>query len=70
MAERKNRTIVEAARAMLEEKSLPKFYWAEAVRTAIVVKKTFQGRNWSTKACEPALHARARQEVRGGELGT
>ena len=27
VAERKNRTIVEAARAMLEEKSLPKLYW-------------------------------------------
>ena len=26
VAERKNRTIVEAARAMLEENSLPKFY--------------------------------------------
>jgi hypothetical protein len=26
VAERKNRSIVEAARAMLEEKSLPKFY--------------------------------------------
>ena len=35
MAERKNRMIVEAARAMLEEKSLPKFYWAEAVRTVV-----------------------------------
>ena len=34
VAERKNRTIVEAARAMLEEKSLPKFYLAETVRTA------------------------------------
>ena len=30
MAERKNRSVVEAAREMLEEKSLPKFYWAEA----------------------------------------
>ena len=30
MAERKNWSIVEAARAMLEEKSMPKFYWAEA----------------------------------------
>ena len=38
MAERKNRTIVEAARAMLEEKSLPKFYWAEAVRTAVYIQ--------------------------------
>ena len=35
VAERKNRSVVEAARAMLEEKSLPKFYWAEAVRTAV-----------------------------------
>ena len=33
VAERKNRSVVEAARAMLEEKSLPKFYWADAVRS-------------------------------------
>ena len=38
VAERKNRTIVEAARAMLEEKSLPEFYWAEAVRTAVYIQ--------------------------------
>ena len=38
VAERKNRAIVEAARAMLEEKSLPKFYWAEAVRTAVYIQ--------------------------------
>ena len=38
MAERKNRLVVEAARAMLEEKSLPKFYWAEAVRTAVYIQ--------------------------------
>ena len=31
VAERKNRSIFKAARVMLEEKSLPKFYWAEAV---------------------------------------
>ena len=37
VAER-NRSIVEAARAMLEEKSLPKFYWAEAVRTAVYIQ--------------------------------
>ena len=36
--ERKNRSVVEAARAMLEEKSLPKFYWAEAVRTAVYIQ--------------------------------
>ena len=38
MAERKNRSIVEVARAMLEEKRLPKFYWAEAVKTAIYIQ--------------------------------
>ena len=31
VAERKNRSVVETARAMLEEKSLRKFYWAKAV---------------------------------------
>ena len=38
MAERKNRSIVDAARAMLEEKNLPKFYWAEAVRAAVYIQ--------------------------------
>ena len=38
MAERKNRSVVEVARTMLEEKSLPKFYWAEAVRTAVSIQ--------------------------------
>ena len=28
VAERKNRLVVEAEQAMLEKKSLPKFYWA------------------------------------------
>ena len=37
IAERKNRPIVDAARVMLEEKSMPKFYWAEAVRTAVYI---------------------------------
>ena len=39
-------------------------------RDLVVVKKTVQGRNWGTKAWEPALHARARQVVHRGELGT
>jgi hypothetical protein len=38
VAERKNRSIVDAAWVMLEEKSLPKFYWAEAVRTAVYIQ--------------------------------
>ena len=35
VAERKNRSVVDGARAMLEEKNMPKFYWAVAVRTAV-----------------------------------
>ena len=38
MAERKNRSVLEAARAMLEKKNLTKFYWAEAVRTAVYIQ--------------------------------
>ena len=48
VAERKNRSVVEAARAMLEEKSLPKFYWAEAVRTAVSRKIAPAGRSNGT----------------------
>ena len=35
VAERKNRHIVEVARAMMNEKNLPKWYWAEAANTAV-----------------------------------
>ncbi|MCO5584807.1 hypothetical protein L7F22_038739 [Adiantum nelumboides] len=35
VAERKNRAIVEHARAMINEGNLPKLYWAEAVNTSI-----------------------------------
>ena len=35
MAERKNQTIEDAARAMVDEDSMPKFYWAELVKTAV-----------------------------------
>ena len=38
VVERNNWSIVEAAWAMLEEKILPKFYWAEVVRTAVYIQ--------------------------------
>ena len=38
VAERKNWSVVEPEWAMLEEKSMPKFYWAEAVRTAVYIQ--------------------------------
>ena len=34
MVERKNRTLIEAARTMLEESKLPTYLWAEAINTA------------------------------------
>ena len=37
VAERKNRSVMEATWAMLEEKSLPKLYWAE-VRTMVYIQ--------------------------------
>ena len=38
IAERKNRSVVEATREMLEEKSMPKFYWAEAICIAVYIQ--------------------------------
>ena len=38
VAERKNRTIVEAARAMLYDQDMPKFLWAEACNTIVYIQ--------------------------------
>ena len=38
VAERKNRIIVEAVRAMLHDQRLPKFLWAEAANTIVYVQ--------------------------------
>ena len=37
VVERKNRTLQEIARTMLNENGLPKYFWAEAVNTACYV---------------------------------
>ncbi|KAI5348232.1 hypothetical protein L3X38_001119 [Prunus dulcis] len=37
VVERKNRTVVEMAKAMLHEKELPYYLWAEAVHTAVYI---------------------------------
>ena len=37
VAERKNRTIMEAARAMLHDQDLPMHLWAEAAKTVVYV---------------------------------
>ena len=38
VAERKNRTIMEAAKAMLHDQDLPMHLWVEAARTAVYVQ--------------------------------
>ena len=37
MAERKNKHIVEIARALMSEKEMPQYYWAEAVHTTFYI---------------------------------
>jgi hypothetical protein len=37
VAERKNKHIVEIARAMLNEKNLPNYFWAEAITTTMYI---------------------------------
>ena len=37
VAERKNRTIMEIAKAMLKEKGVPNIFWAEAINTAVYI---------------------------------
>ncbi|GJU26909.1 putative ribonuclease H-like domain-containing protein [Tanacetum coccineum] len=41
VAERKNRTLIEAARTMLADSKLPTIFWTEAVRTAFIHFKPF-----------------------------
>ena len=38
VVERKNRTLIEAAKTMLEESKLPTYFWAEAINTACYTK--------------------------------
>ncbi|GJU23566.1 putative ribonuclease H-like domain-containing protein, partial [Tanacetum coccineum] len=45
VAERKNRTLIEAARTMLADSFLPNTFWAEAVSTACYVLNRFDGKS-------------------------
>ncbi|GJU82196.1 putative ribonuclease H-like domain-containing protein [Tanacetum coccineum] len=44
VAERKNRTLIEAARTMLADSKLPTTFWAEAVSTACYVQNRFNNK--------------------------
>lgn len=39
VAERKNKTVVEATRAMMYDQDMPKFLWAEACNTTVYAQK-------------------------------
>ncbi|GJX98587.1 putative ribonuclease H-like domain-containing protein, partial [Tanacetum coccineum] len=47
VAERKNRTLIEAARTMLADSKLPTTFWAEAVNTACYVQNRVSPRKWT-----------------------
>ncbi|GJS33055.1 putative ribonuclease H-like domain-containing protein [Tanacetum coccineum] len=54
VAERRNRTLIEAARAMLADSKLPTTFWAEAVSTTC--SKAFRVYNTRTRRVEENLH--------------
>ncbi|GJX88737.1 putative ribonuclease H-like domain-containing protein [Tanacetum coccineum] len=61
VAERRNRTLIEAARTMLADSKLPTTFWAEAVNTACYVQnrvKAFRVFNSRTRIVEENLHIR------------
>nr|GEX07593.1 hypothetical protein [Tanacetum cinerariifolium] len=49
VAERRNRTLIEAARTMLADAKLPVTFWAEAVNTACYVQNRVKSSHWQNK---------------------
>ncbi|GKA82200.1 ribonuclease H-like domain-containing protein [Tanacetum coccineum] len=70
VAERKNRTLIEAARTMLADSKLPTTFWAEAVSTACYVYKEFSDSSTSSQQDkdnqECAIINTARPEINTG----
>ncbi|GJY13580.1 ribonuclease H-like domain-containing protein [Tanacetum coccineum] len=60
VAERKNKTLIEAAKTMLADSKLPTTFWAEAINTACngysINSKAFRVFNTRTKIIEENLH--------------
>ncbi|GJY31876.1 ribonuclease H-like domain-containing protein [Tanacetum coccineum] len=76
VAERKNKTLIEAARTMLADSKLPTTFWAEAVNTTCYVQnrsinsKAFRVFNSRTRIVEENLHvqfSKARMETVPGK---
>nr|GEV12670.1 hypothetical protein [Tanacetum cinerariifolium] len=59
VAERKNRTLIEAARIMLADLFLPTTFWAEAVNTACYVLNRFDGKSDSGFLVGYSLNSKA-----------
>ena len=59
VVERKNRTLVEMARTMLDEHRTPRRFWAEAVNTACHVSNRVFLRAFKRKTCYELMHGRA-----------
>ena len=55
VAERKNRTIMEVARALLHDQDLPIHLWAEATRTSVYVQNRIPHRVLENKTLEEVL---------------
>ncbi|GJY19717.1 putative ribonuclease H-like domain-containing protein [Tanacetum coccineum] len=59
VAERRNRTLIKAARTMLADSKLPTTFWAEAVNTVCYVQnRAFRVYNIRTRKVEENLHIR------------
>jgi len=59
VVERKNRTLCEMARTMLDEHRTPRKYWAEAVNTACYVSNRIFLRAFKKKTCYELFHGRS-----------
>jgi hypothetical protein len=59
VVERKNRTLCEMARTMLDEHRTPGRYWVEAVNTACHVSNRILLRDFKRKTCYELMHGRA-----------
>jgi hypothetical protein len=59
VVERKNRSLCEMARTMLDEHRTPRRYWAEAVNTACHVGNQIFLRPFLNKTCYELMHGRA-----------
>jgi hypothetical protein len=59
VVERKNLTLSEMARTMLDEHRTPRRYWAEAVNTACHVSNRILLRTFKKKTCYELMHGRA-----------